>query len=73
MHLFLCISRNESKERDNAEMSSPVPASYCQVSLQLFISTIVKLFGNKLIPTFAETWKLLAISFLLALSNAEGC
>lgn len=71
MHLFLCISRNESKERDDAKMSSPVPASYCQVSLQLLICIIVKLLGNKLISAFAETWKLLGISSLLVLAPGE--
>lgn len=69
MHLFLCLSRNESKERDDDEVSSPVPASDCQVSLQLYISIIV---GNKLISAFAETWKLLAVSSLLALAAGRG-
>lgn len=72
MHFSLCISRNESKEKDDAKMSSSVPASYCQISLQLFISTIVKLLGNKLISAFAETWQLLAISSLLALAAGRG-
>lgn len=53
-------------------MSSPVLASYCQVSLQLFISIIVKLLGNKLIFTSAGTWKFLAISSLLALAAGRG-
>lgn len=72
MHLVLCLSGNESKERDDAEMSSPVLASYCQVSLQLFISIIVKLLRNKMISAFAETWKFLTISSLLALTAGRG-
>lgn len=72
MHLFFCLSRNERKERDDDEMSSPVPASDCQLSLQLFISIIVKFLGNKLISAIAETWKLLTISSLLALAAGRG-
>lgn len=72
MHLFLWISRNESKERDDAKMSSSVSASHCQVSLQLLISMIVNVLGNKLISAFAETWKLLGNSSLLALAAGRG-
>lgn len=50
-----------SKEKDDAEMSSPALASHSQVSLQLSSHLSVKFLGNKLISASAEAWELLAL------------